>query len=637
MPFSLISTGCALIILVSINLLDAYSYGQLVFPSSLLSLFPNCTWLGIQMFLLSTVVSQCVLSGLSSFTGAGVIGGMMLENLPFMQAMAAQIVRKLEGTEQASKILPTVLLCYALNTFLIGASFWLMHRLHISLYLEAVPSLFLRAMVVGIGGYLVIAGMEISIGSGNHPMQKMAVSLLFGVFVFIIAGRWRASFVFPLLVAVLVAVFYLADWLLSLGPDWYLPVTRAPWGIGPFGVLREFSLHNADYRLLMGTLPTQVSSVLFGILHLPINVPLYSAATGQQAGKFSLENEIYCHFWSNILASLGFGLLPNYFVYSSSMLLYRVGGPVSKAVCWLIAIATALTFLPIGSGSELGALIISRIPLVVLGCLVIFCGVDLIFESFAGDRWERCILAVAGGSCVCFGFEVGMALGMLLVLANFLLKIALSSSAETREIESFVFMEDLQLVTKRLVDWVSFRGVIFFLGELKLAHEIRGLGVGQKAFLIFDFSGCSFVQRSTISYFERSFRAEGCELLFILSDKGAGDGEFFCSQGQCQEYVIRKTYREPEVLIFPDHSQLYGLHERVFLESGGFVRLVKGTLYACDRGRDFFYFAPVEIGFAQLVQRRSLTLYVTSKEGAIVETVDFSDTGRYSQSFISLD
>ena len=76
----------AVLLALLLNLLDAMSYGIILFPTSSNAIPESATQAGISMFLASTFISQLVYTlGGSAFKGA--VGSMMIEIMPFLHIM----------------------------------------------------------------------------------------------------------------------------------------------------------------------------------------------------------------------------------------------------------------------------------------------------------------------------------------------------------------------------------------------------------------------------------------------------------------------------------------------------------------------------------------------------------------------
>lgn len=103
-----------------LNLLDAMSYGYIIFPISN-PMFSDFGSDGISMYLVSTFISQIVYGIGSEFRGGN--GSMMIEVIPFLHSMVNTIAGHVADERQ---ILPTIMVCYALSSVMTGLVFFLL-------------------------------------------------------------------------------------------------------------------------------------------------------------------------------------------------------------------------------------------------------------------------------------------------------------------------------------------------------------------------------------------------------------------------------------------------------------------------------------------------------------------------------
>lgn len=118
-----------------LNLLDAVSYGMIIFPLGN-PIFRDFGPDGISMFLLSTVISQVVYAIYSVFAGGN--GNMMIEVMPFLHLMylvytdsSAEIITKEVGAENPKEVVATTMVAYALSTVATGLAFLILGYLKV--------------------------------------------------------------------------------------------------------------------------------------------------------------------------------------------------------------------------------------------------------------------------------------------------------------------------------------------------------------------------------------------------------------------------------------------------------------------------------------------------------------------------
>ena len=115
----------------------------------------------------------------------------------------------------------------------------------------------------------------------------------------------------------------------------------------------------------------------FGILHVPINVPALAVATKED--DLNLNRELVAHGFSNAIS--GFvGSIQNYLVYVNSELFMSNGGD-NRLAGILLALATT-GVLVAGPG------MIGYVPVMVVGALIFYLGIDLLDEAVV-DTWGK--------------------------------------------------------------------------------------------------------------------------------------------------------------------------------------------------------------------------------------------------------
>lgn len=148
-----------LIIGILMNILDALSYGRIMFPLGE-PVFADLAPAGISMFYVSTIVSQLVYSLGGSGFKAGV-GSEMIEVIPFFYQMAFKILKEV-GSDDRDIVRSTTFLAYTLSSVLTGVTFLLMSRYKLGELIGFFPHHVLTGCIGGIGLFLVQTGLDVS-------------------------------------------------------------------------------------------------------------------------------------------------------------------------------------------------------------------------------------------------------------------------------------------------------------------------------------------------------------------------------------------------------------------------------------------------------------------------------------------
>jgi MFS superfamily sulfate permease-like transporter len=385
------------------NVLDALSYGLIIFPNE--DIFPtSAPSAGISIFFITTVVAQITYSiGLSRFKGAN--GSMMIEVIPFLHAMCASVaatVRPMAGDDDGSHrrkvILATVMVCYVLSTLLTGATFLLLGLFKMGNIMSFFPRHLLIATIGGIGMFLILTGIEVTsevdfsvsfayLKAIFDPLKLMLWGTSAGIAIVLqfLSHRIRHPLFVPCFFLLVPATFYVVVFAAHISLEelrkygWLFNLAQpGSEQSSPFEFYSYFSLTNTRWDAVLVTLPTIVAVAFFGVLHVPINIPALSVSTGTEVDT---NGELIAHGVSNLLA--GFvGTIQNYLVYSNSLLFIRSGGD-SRVAGLMLSLATGVVFF-------VGTWLVDYVPVIVVGALIFHLGFDLVRESLidVGLPWR---------------------------------------------------------------------------------------------------------------------------------------------------------------------------------------------------------------------------------------------------------
>lgn len=142
-----------------LNVLDALSYGMILFPLGE-PLFAHLGADGISMYYVSTIVAQVVFScGGSIFKGG--IGSEMIEVVPFFHQMAFTIMNKV-GKDNPQSVIATTILAFSVSSVLTGLVFFLMGICGLGSLIGFFPRHILIGCIGGVGYFLLQTGVEVS-------------------------------------------------------------------------------------------------------------------------------------------------------------------------------------------------------------------------------------------------------------------------------------------------------------------------------------------------------------------------------------------------------------------------------------------------------------------------------------------
>ncbi|MCJ1475596.1 hypothetical protein MMC13_004259 [Lambiella insularis] len=531
----------AIILGLLLNVLDALSYGLILFPLGV-PLFSSLGPDGISIFYVSCIVSQLVYSlGGSVFKGG--VGSEMIEVVPFFHKMAFTILAQV-GEENANSVLATTILSYSLSSILTGVIFYLMGRCKLGSLIGFFPRHILIGCIGGVGWFLVATGLEVSArldGNLEYSLQTVQKLLqLDTVFLWttplvlaitlLITKRWvkhpltDATYFLSIIIIFYFFVAAIPD--LDLGDlrtkGWVFEAPEA--GVPFYHFYNLYDFGAVDWKALGSTVPAMFALTFFGVLHVPINIPALGVTTGED--NLDLDRELRAHGWSNALS--GFcGSIQNYLVYTNTVLFMRSGGD-SRIAGILLAFATFGVLVT-------GPVLVGFIPIMVVGALIFFLGFNLMQEALY-DTWGRVhrleyftvlIIVVVMGT---YDFVVGILAGIILACVAFVVQSSqisairrtldgtIASSIVRRHAVQHRFLQDVgqQIHVMKLAGYLFFGTIVGVENRIRaLLHEDT-ISIQAIRFLILDLSKVDGVDFSAAEAFARINRILGVRNVQML-------------------------------------------------------------------------------------------------------------------------
>jgi SulP family sulfate permease len=169
-PASLIP---AVLLGLLLNILDALSYGMILFPLGE-PLFADLGSDGISMFYVSTIIAQVVFSSGGSIFKGG-IGSEMIEVVPFFHQMAFAIMNRI-GKDNPQSVIATTILAFSVSSVLTGLVFFLMGVFGLGSLIGFFPRHILIGCIGGVGYFLLQTGVEVSArlpGSLDYNLETL--------------------------------------------------------------------------------------------------------------------------------------------------------------------------------------------------------------------------------------------------------------------------------------------------------------------------------------------------------------------------------------------------------------------------------------------------------------------------------
>jgi len=467
----------------AIEVVLAVSFAALVFAGPLERHLPA----GISLALLSGVVTLLVLAARSSFPMT--IGSVQDTTAVIMGLIASGIA----ASVPAERDLLDVVLAIAVTSTLAGAFFLLLGSLRLGNLVRYMPYPVVGGFLAGTGFLLVKGGMGIltdltmrlatldDLLRPDIPIRWLT-GVAFAVILLVALRRSRHPLVLPAAIAISMAVFYGV----LVGTGTSLAEARdGGWLLGPYteGALwRPWAweaLGDASWGAILVQAGSAATLILVGVISLLLNVGAIELAAGRD---LDLNRELRAAGAANVALGLGGGLV-GFHALSLSLLGHRIGA--RNRIPGLVAALVVAAALVVGPS------VVTVVPTLVIGGLVVFLGLSFLVE-WTIDAWWRLsrgeyvvvlliLLAIAW-----FGFLVGVALGLVLAVGLFVLNYSrieiLKHSVTGADLRSNVdrdpLLHDLLKAEGGRIQIFELQGFLFFGTVNGLVDRIRARVTG---------------------------------------------------------------------------------------------------------------------------------------------------------------
>jgi SulP family sulfate permease len=513
-----------------LNLLDALSYGIILFPLGE-EAFKDMGADGVSMFYVSCIIAQLVYSTGSIFRGG--VGSEMIEVVPFFHKMTYLIIGQM-GTNNPDALRATVITSYAMSSMLTGIVFFALGSAKLGTLVNFFPHSILTGCIGGVGVFLFITGIEVSARlDGNLEFTMEVIKKLFsadtaplwipplGMAILLLAIKhfYDRPWLVPAYYIAITAIFYIVTTAVpSINMDdlraggWVFEAPAA--GVPFYNFYSHYKFSLVDWEAIWMTVPSQFALTFFGILHVPINVP--NLATVVQEDNVSINRELIMHGISNTLSGC-VGSIQNYLVFVNSVLFVNTGGD-SRLAGYMLAAATAGLWVA-------GPIVIGYVPVMVVGTLIYMLGIDLAQEAIVAtygrlnglEYFTIVVIALVMGL---YDFVVGIAIGIGLACLVYVVqtsrKTVIRAEFSGAVAESTVRRHPRQRNYLHKVGpqirVVKLGGYLFFGSIVKVEKKVRAL-VDAEAFaaspiryLVLDFTHVTGIDFSAAEAFGRMNR-----------------------------------------------------------------------------------------------------------------------------------
>ena len=513
-----------------LNLLDALSYGIILFPLGE-QVFSGMGPDGVSMFYVSCIVSQVVYSSGSIFRGG--VGSEMIEVVPFFHKMTYMIMNHM-GDGDPDALRATVIVSYAMSSILTGVVFFILGSARLGTLVNFFPHSILTGCIGGVGIFLFVTGIEVSARlPGNFEFTTAVFSQLFkadtvvlwlpplglAIILLTVKHYYDRPWLVPAYYIGITAVFYIvvaATPNLNLdklrGKGWVFEAPDA--GAAPWHFYSYYKFGVVNWSAIWATVPTQFALTFFGILHVPINVP--NLAMVVQEDNINVNRELIMHGLSNTLSGC-LGSIQNYLVFVNSVLFMNTGGD-SRLAGYMLAVATFGLWMA-------GPVVIGYVPVMVVGTLIYMLGIDLAQEAMVSTygRLHRleyftivAIALVMGFYDFVVGIAVGIGLACLVyvvqtsrktvVRAEFSGEVAESTVRRHQKQREYLHRAGSQIRVVKLGGYLFFGSIVKVEKKVRALIEAEAFAAMPIRYLILDFGHITGIDFSAAEAFGRMNR-----------------------------------------------------------------------------------------------------------------------------------
>lgn len=562
------------------------SFAILIFSGEL-STFAT---LGIGMVLFGGMILHVILALTSSVPG--MIGGPQDSPSAIMGLTALSIAASMEGAPAEAKFI-TVVVVVMLTSVLSGLLFVLIGGFKLSRLVRFIPYPVVGGFVAGTG--LLLAEGAVGVLLGKLPSLANLGSLftperlllwvpgvLFGTIVLVASRRSTYFLTYPALLVGAVLVFYLVLW--STGYN-VQDARQMGWLLGPFphGTLWKpldlSLLAEVNWKLIAAHSGNMIAVAMISLVALLLNASALELIAQKDV---DLNRELISTGIANIAGGL-LGSPTGYHQLGISSLAFRMGIS-SRVVSLFAASVTGLALL-------FGASLLSLIPKLIVGGLILFVGLSFLVE-WLYDAWFQLphtdyaliwvILVVVGLAGFLQGVGTGIVIAILLFVVNYsridIVKDSLTG--ETYRSSTERPLEHRQLI-KRLgqqIQILRLHGFVFFGTSQGLIRRIgdrlKDASLEKMRYLILDFQHVSALDSSAVFSFVRLKQlADANQFVIVLTDVNPAT----------KAQLARAGLKEGDSLIRFFPSMDYGMEwceSKLLVDEGSSMIIRAGSLRA---------------------------------------------------------
>ena len=516
-PKVLIPTLTAAMVTGVIAVSNTIIYGSLVFSNELSPYVSS----GVGIALFSGMVLSLIVALLGSVPN--LVAYPQAAIAPIQTLLAVGIVQSMTASGAAmDQVFGTVIVGLAFSSFFVGIVFLIFGRFKLGKLIRFLPYPVIGGFLAGLGWLLVVGGMKVMsisltswdgflqlFDSGNFLRWFPGVAL--GLAYFILVKRFKHYAVLPLCLFASLVLFYGLVAMMGISLE---NLMAQGWLLGPFpdsGLwqpLAPQTIIHADWIVILKQFGTLAVLTLTGLIGILIN---YSGIELETRQDIDFDQDLQATGLATLLTGFGGGPM-GYPSASLSILPYQIGAR-SRLVGVFVSGLFALTLF-------LGSTALAYLPRVVIGGLLVYFGLGLLFRWVVLTRKSLpkydyfvllLILLVIASVNLLTGVVVGVIVTFALFAINYsqihVVRNTLTGKSYQSNVDRALYHQEYLREQGESLLILKLQGFIFFGTAFQLLSEVRQRAEDSDLpplrFVIMDFRLVNGVDSSALNSFSR--------------------------------------------------------------------------------------------------------------------------------------
>lgn len=411
----------AALIIAPLAVVNTVSFSVIVFSGPLAPYLSH----GVGMGLFGGLVLG--LAGALGSTFRGTISQPQDVTAVILSISAGTIAVRL-GTSNSETLLATITMLAAIAAALVGVAFLVLGALRLGSLGRFIPYPVLGGFLAASGYLLLRVGLDMAVPPSAGGLLSLPALWRWGpVLVLALILLWvtrskASDFGLPAVLAVSFAVFYagLALTGIDLASAGQMGLLLGPFGsgAGEWQMISADMVIRADYSAILAETPALLTLVGLALVGVILNASGIEVASG---APVDLDRELRVTGAANLLVAGGGGLV-GYHVLSDTLLGRRLVGRGSRWIGGSAALACGIALIA-------GADVLAALPLGVFAAVVVYLGLDFLYEWLWVERrrmpaQDFAVLLGIVGVAASFGFLEAVGTGILASSVLFLVNYA---------------------------------------------------------------------------------------------------------------------------------------------------------------------------------------------------------------------